>query len=265
MRRSIMQVSVISDLHFDVNPKPLVLSAEADTLIIAGDMCEVEYIDHVRRDKRINNCVKWLTEESQKYKNVIMVAGNHEHYRSVFENTITIMREKLPSNFHILDNSSVTIDNVVFIGGTLWTNLRNNDPMCVLYADGAMSDFQNIRRLSGDRFRAEETVTEFNKTILYLEEEIARVDTEAKKICVVTHHAPSYRSIAPRFSTSLLNAAFYSDLDTFIESHPNIALWCHGHSHAAFDYMIENTRIICNPRGYGHEITGFDPGLLISL
>ena len=35
-----------------------------------------------------------------------------------------------------------------------------------------------------------------------------------------------------------------------ILKYPNIKLWCHGHIHQSKDYMIGNTRIICNPRGY---------------
>ena len=43
------------------------------------------------------------------------------------------------------------------------------------------------------------------------------------------------------------------------------AVWCHGHIHNSADYMIAETRVICNPRGYiGHELNpDFDPNLTV--
>jgi hypothetical protein len=36
--------------------------------------------------------------------------------------------------------------------------------------------------------------------------------------------------------------------------------------HRAADYMLESTRVVCNPRGYPDEpSTGFDPGLVITV
>ena len=26
--------------------------------------------------------------------------------------------------------------------------------------------------------------------------------------------------------------------------------WVHGHTHSTFDYEIEGTKVVCNPRGY---------------
>jgi Icc-related predicted phosphoesterase len=36
--------------------------------------------------------------------------------------------------------------------------------------------------------------------------------------------------------------------DLILEHQP--PLWIHGHIHKSFDYRIEKTRIVCNPRGY---------------
>ena len=43
------------------------------------------------------------------------------------------------------------------------------------------------------------------------------------------------------------------------------ALWIHGHTHTAFDYWVQGTRIVCNPRGYAHEYTGFQPRKVFAL
>ena len=72
---------------------------------------------------------------------------------------------------------------------------------------------------------------------------------------VVGHHAPSSRSVADWYKgDTVMNGAFRSELDEFIMDRPQIKLWVHGHMHNASDYMIDSTRIVCNPRGYiGYE------------
>ncbi len=46
-------------------------------------------------------------------------------------------------------------------------------------------------------------------------------------------------------------------------------LWIHGHTHDSFDYLVNGTRIVCNPRGYArdgvNENPRFDPNLLIDV
>ena len=71
-----------------------------------------------------------------------------------------------------------------------------------------------------------------------------------KKIIVVTHHAPSAKSIDIVYETDKANGSYASNLENFILDHPNIKLWCHGHIHSQSDYMIGDCRVICNPRGY---------------
>ena len=55
------------------------------------------------------------------------------------------------------------------------------------------------------------------------------------------------------------SGGYSSSLDEFIMDHPQIKLWTHGHTHEPFDYMIGETRIFCNPRGYiGYEKSASD-------
>jgi hypothetical protein len=51
-----------------------------------------------------------------------------------------------------------------------------------------------------------------------------------------------------------MNGGFVTELSDFIAYRPQIKLWVHGHMHDEFDYVVSETRIVCNPRGYiGHE------------
>jgi len=50
------------------------------------------------------------------------------------------------------------------------------------------------------------------------------------------------------------NVYLASDLSEFIMDRPQIKLWTHGHMHDPSDYLVEETRVVCNPRGYvGYE------------
>lgn len=85
-----------------------------------------------------------------------------------------------------------------------------------------------------------------------------------KKIVIVTHHAPSLKSISEEYKNDLLSAAFASNLEYLFERYPNIKLWCHGHVHNSVDYKLGNARVIANPLGYGNENKNFDSkGIMI--
>jgi hypothetical protein len=59
-----------------------------------------------------------------------------------------------------------------------------------------------------------------------------------------------------------MNGGYHSRLSDFILDHPNIKVWCHGHMHNFTDYMVGDTRVLANPRGYkGYEAIAetFDP------
>jgi Icc-related predicted phosphoesterase len=83
---------------------------------------------------------------------------------------------------------------------------------------------------------------------------------------VVTHHLPTYRSVAPRFKSSPLNAFFVSDLEELIEER-RPRLWMHGHTHTSVDQRVGSTRFLCNPFGYvGWELNAaFNEGMFVEL
>jgi hypothetical protein len=57
--------------------------------------------------------------------------GNHEFYGQKIPKLIDEIKEVAQgSNVHVLENQSVEIGDVVFLGATLWTDFRlNGDPV----------------------------------------------------------------------------------------------------------------------------------------
>ena len=73
---------------------------------------------------------------------------------------------------------------------------------------------------------------------------------------VITHHAPSSRSVHAKYAGDLLSAAFASNLESLMGK-DRTAFWLHGHVHHSFDYELRGTRVVCNPRGYSpHSLNG---------
>ena len=65
---------------------------------------------------------------------------------------------------------------------------------------------------------------------------------------VITHYLPHRHSIHPKYKGDRLNPAFASDLSRLVR--PPVKLWIHGHTHESFNYVVNGTRLVCNPRGY---------------
>ena len=84
---------------------------------------------------------------------------------------------------------------------------------------------------------------------------------------MITHHAPTPRSLAPHFEGNRYNAAFASNLENLIKRYQPM-LWVRGHMHDPVDVEIGSTRVLCNPAGYDareSETRGYNPVLCIEI
>ena len=275
-----MKVSVMSDLHLDFADLTL---PGGDVLILSGDLCEAKSIkqaeynpvtvmlEHEREDRRPDRFYRFLLEEcSAKYRETVMVMGNHEHYGFKYHKTYDHIKSQLPDNIHLLENETYELGGVTFLGATLWTDMNKGDEITLWQMKSMMNDYRQITaNTNGNYFRLqpERTMTDHYKTMEYFKTVIAnrRAEGNGGPVVVVTHHAPSKMSTKPRYQNdTIMNGAYSSDLSEFLLDHPEMKVWTHGHTHDNFDYMIGSTRIICNPRGYkGYEqqAEDFDPTL----
>jgi hypothetical protein len=96
------------------------------------------------------------------------------------------------------------------------------------------------------------------------------------KTVVVTHHAPSSRSVAPRYRGDPLTPGFASELPQ--QMLEDAVLWIHGHMHDSCAYKVgslgegRTCKVVCNPRGYPLDRRGsrfenpaFDSALLVQI
>jgi hypothetical protein len=195
------------------------------------------------------------------------VPGNHEFYGSSLAGTVAELKRLCAGSLvRVLDNEALELGGVRFLGSTLWSDFR-------LCGEGApreaamrearrfMRDFERI-----ESFTPEASARLFARNAAWLEYQFAR--PYAGATVVITHHAPSPKSIHARFAGSPLNACFVSDAERLVDGR-RCVLWIHGHTHDSFDYRLNGTRVLCNPRGYAkggvNENARFDPGLVLDL
>lgn len=267
-----MRIKVVSDLHLEFSDINIQNHEGADVLVLSGDIMVASKV-HKPESEYGGRFRDFLKRCSFQFPHVIYVMGNHEFYDSgKWFHGIEDMRAAcgVHDNIYLLERDTKIIDDVVFVGGTLWTDMNKFDPLTLHAVRDMMNDYRAIRH---DRngyipIKPADTVDRHRQTrdyIFFIADE-----NKDKKVVVCTHHTPSFASCHEQYKNDhLMNGAYHSELSEQILDRPQIKLWTHGHTHHAFDYMIGSTRVVCNPRGYsdGHwgEFTGWDPALVIEV
>lgn len=264
-----MKIAICSDLHLEFQDIELINSDSAEVLILAGDIMIAEYLHNHPGDtitsshnlgsrqlaaKRFRD---FLTRCSNEFPHVIYIAGNHEFYHGRWKASIQHLRDECDkfNNVYFLEQDVKKINDVTFIGATLWTDCNKNDPITLHALTDMMNDFRIIRddELGFTKLRPAQIVRRHKETLQYFK--IVLSSLQEEKVVVVGHHSPSHQSIHEMYRHDMvMNGGYHSELSEFILDHPQVKLWVHGHTHMPFDYMIGDTRIFCNPRGYsGHD------------
>lgn len=278
-----MKFALCSDLHLEFETIELNNTEGADVLVLSGDICvakDLAFKETIRSEK----WMEFFTHCSEQFKDVIYIMGNHEHYHGDFAKSYDQLKESLAGlpNIHVLEKEFITLGDVTFICGTLWTDMNKEDPNTLYGIKGYMNDYriiedsgevvhfkvpvygtkedgstdynnivsQEFHTRSG-KFSPEKSVRE-HKAMLKVIDEVTK-GMVSEKFVVVGHHAPSKMSTKPKYRDDVMvNGAYSSDLSEFILDRPMIKVWTHGHTHDTFDYMVGSTRIVCNPRGYAN-------------
>ena len=134
-----MKIALASDVHLEFGHLELNNVDNADVLVLSGDICVAS--------KFGPNYDRFFQDASRLFKNVVYIMGNHEHYDGDFAKSESILRAALErySNVHFLEKEIVKIDDVTFIGGTLWTDMNKEDPLTMFHVQRRMNDFRIVR------------------------------------------------------------------------------------------------------------------------
>jgi 3',5'-cyclic AMP phosphodiesterase CpdA len=266
-----MKILVLSDLHL-AHARFLAIHAgeriyaQADVVVLAGDI-----------DDGVGG-FRWARETFPD-KPIVYVAGNHEFYGYNWIQHLETMREAANKyDIDFLETDGIDLGGVRFLGCSLWTDFelfgadRKSDAMKA--AKASMMDYQYIKLTRTAEFywvtskRLIPALTErrHRGSIEWLEDKLKNGGDPAKTV-IVTHHAPHPLSMYPMFAKDLLSASYVSDLSRLMGK---AGLWIHGHMHNSVDYVVNGTRVVCNPRGYPHKNGGvengdFDPAFLVEI
>ena len=289
-----MKIALASDIHLEFGGITFYNIEGADVLVLAGDICVAQHFTDGKPTYRqiyAKEYREFFDHVCKEFPHVVYILGNHESYSGDVAKTYNILKEHLDyPNLHILEKETWTHQGHTFIGGTLWTDMDQENGVAMSYCQNAMNDFREVLnsnrmvvrqvpvyernplwtpdgknggQYSKDdtgamirigykskeepaRWTPEDSVRDHEKMLAYVD----HVTRDPGSYIVVGHHCPSEQSVADCYKGNLLNAAFRSKLDDFIESRPQIRLWLHGHTHHNFNYWIGETRVVCNPRGY---------------
>ena len=280
-----MKIQIVSDLHLEFEDINIKNENGADVLVLSGDIMVADDLhkqppslawenlptDGHGRAKRSMRYRDFFQRVSFQFKHVIYIMGNHEHYHGKFDLSADEIRNMLGylniHNVYLLDRDTKVIDDVTFIGGTMWTDCNKADSLTLYHLEHAMNDFRLIRiaKEGFKKFLPARTVSEHRRTVEYFKAVMSGLPQDAK-VVVCSHHAPSHLSIHEYYKHDhLMNGGYASNLGEFILDHDKIKLWTHGHMHQCFDYTIGSTRVVCNPRGYNDENPDFNPNFIIEI
>ncbi|CAJ0773644.1 hypothetical protein LMG18090_00148 [Ralstonia mannitolilytica] len=238
-----MNLLILSDLHLEFSLLDIDTTG-VDIIVLAGDI-------HLG-----SRGIPWIEAQSKGLP-VIYVPGNHEFYKGEHSRVLRDLRAACAAtpNVHLLDMDKITIDGVEFLGATLWTDfaLYRGTGKSVLsaesYAARGMTDYTGAIRFETRgvfrRLQPRDTIQMHIAARQWLNDELM-VPTQRKRV-VVTHHAPSARSVAQQYEDDPLTPAYASRMDSVVRL---ADLWIHGHMHDSFDYTEGECRVVCNPRGY---------------
>ena len=243
-----MRFRLMSDLHieFSLYTIPTTIDDLNTVLLLAGDIGVY---------KHTTEYVDFLVDCSTKFKHVVAIPGNHEFYKSNIKRASIKVLDAIKDipNISILEKATVVIEDVAVIGCTLWADFNKN-PLDKFTAQQNMNDYKQIRYGPEStpwmkKLSADDTFHMHLKHKQFLFDEISSATQKGLKTIGITHHGCTYQSISPAFAHSNLNYSYVSDLSNeILQYKPNVMV--HGHVHQSFDYAVDTTRVICNPRGY---------------
>ncbi len=248
-----MKIKLLSDVHTEFWTKQELDPGTGEVLILAGDVGLVSDLG----TKYGFVFQEFLQQCSRSYDKVFYIMGNHEHYHFDITRTASVLREHLPNNFTLLDDSSEHFRGVHFVGSTMWSNFRKQDPNVMWDCQRIMSDYHVI--MNEDKsLTPKDTLSMHQSSVDWLDDCLEML---RGPVVMITHHAPNSRSVRHKYAKPDISGAYYTDMEWMMEKYPNVVNWCHGHVHETNNYNIGGCNVISSPFGYhptpkNHDFNG---------
>jgi predicted phosphohydrolase len=234
-----MQIQFISDIHDDYP----IINPYCDYIALLGDIGDPftkEYED-------------FIDQLATKFKKVFVIAGNHEYYYRVMDDVNNKINQICSSNINVyfLNNSSIEVEGILFVGSTLWSKIdivtayRTNDFKCIRTSKKKFLDVPTYLQLHKD-------------SVAFIEHEVSK----GLPTIVLTHYAPILE-MNGKFISSPLRSAYSSNLD-YIKG--NIRAWLSGHTRQNLSIMKEGVIYASNCKGFSkYGCDNFDPNKSITI
>lgn len=250
-----MKFHYMSDLHLEFGmSKPMLV--EGENLILAGDITCLRCLNPVMNDagnrKLRDRTLLFFAHMLENFKRVFYLTGNHESYNFNIDLEAQYIEKYLPGVIHLNNNSYELDDETVIMGGTLWTDMNNHNPIDMNAIGYGMNDFRLIYTGEAGTFTPEHAYQKHLVTKQFLTDELEKYKN--KKVVVATHHAPTSKGVNPFHSGNAIDHGYYSDLEQFIMDREQIKYWVFGHTHIQKQIEIDKTKVVSNAKGYdGYE------------
>lgn len=284
-----MRVALLSDLHIDISNNawrdPPAL--DADVLVVVGDTTNP-----------MTSGLVWVAEMFRSsVEHIVYVPGNHDFYCGRGAERATYYQDQMVRGRALAEKLGITLlqnnfaeitaceDCVRFIGATTWGDfsilprgMSVREAMAQSqkgwysgswrsYERDYHNDFREIRYGgpgSKNRFTPSQMLALHRESKAFFERTLAE-PFDGDTVCI-SHMGPA-ESVEPGTHSWLYG---WSDMQHLMTGPQAPRYWLHGHVHRSFDYVIGDTRVICNPRGYPapggtRENPDFDPTLTIEV
>lgn len=263
-----MRLLILSDLHREIYPnRDLGIDLEVskpDVVILAGDI-----------DTRAHS-IEWASNTFWGLP-VLYVAGNHEFYGSNIDTVPGLIEQACdatPNVIFLNQDQHVRLNDGVayrFLGATMWTDFclygEDTKIKAMFVAESGLADYSAIR-VAKDGYRKLKAADTARLNFIHrewLERKLS--EPFPGKTVIISHMAPSILSVPHKYKLDPLTPCFASNLEDLAM---RADLWIHGHTHTSMDYMLDESRVVCNPCGYvmrggGNENPDFNPNFIVEI
>jgi len=243
-----MKLVAASDIHIEFPAtnfgRAIAFPDATDVIVLAGDI----EVGNVASEEILDIARRFPSAQ------IVWVAGNHEFYEHNIDSQINHYREacRTAERVHFLENESVQIGSVKFIGCTLWTDftILGDKKRAMEVSERIITDFSLIKTRDGEWFTPQDAADRFEESCRYLEAELSSSDPEST--VVITHFPPGLETRNQNFGMEAITAYFQANVDHIIDRYQP-AVWVYGHNHYSNDLRRGKTRLVSNQLGYPSE------------